>query len=285
MTVDEKRKVTFTVRTDDGVRLLVDGVKVIESWVDRFFWASTLTTTVTLDAGVHQVEMQYYVKTGNASAWYSYTLGDVIPPSRSIGVVVSDGVAIRNGEQAVIDRLVAQGHTVTVYDDTTITAAQANTHDALWISGTVVASELGSRLNPATVAIVSADVQADARLRMTAGGAGNQGTVTQTTLDFIDAAHPLSAGRTGTLSVLSAAGSLGFGLVNTAPGGATVAAELTPGQPALFSYLAGATLADGSAAAGCRIGVPFESSTTTSLTADGTAVLDAAITFAAGPSC
>jgi hypothetical protein len=148
-----------------------------------------------------------------------------------------------------------------------------------------VASELSSRLNPATVAIVSADVQAFARLRMTAGGSGNQGTVSQTLLNVTDPAHPLAAGRSGTVAVLTAAGSLGYGLVNTGAGGATVAAEVAPGQASLFSYMAGATLADGSAAAGCRIGVPFDASTTTSLTADGAAMLDAAITLAAGPSC
>jgi len=55
---------TFTVAADDGVRLYVDGVLVIDAWIDQ--GATTRTATRTLTAGQHEVRVEYYEHTGDA---------------------------------------------------------------------------------------------------------------------------------------------------------------------------------------------------------------------------
>lgn len=63
---------TFQARSDDGIVVWVDGVKVIDAYVDQS--ADTLHQKVVyLAAGVHTVWVQYYERTGGASlnvSWY-----------------------------------------------------------------------------------------------------------------------------------------------------------------------------------------------------------------------
>jgi len=62
----------FTTRTDDGVRLWVDNMLVIDNWHDQP--AATRTVNVPLMAGYHNVIMEYFDLTGTASARMSYEL-------------------------------------------------------------------------------------------------------------------------------------------------------------------------------------------------------------------
>jgi len=56
----------FTVTADDGVRLSVDGVRVVDAWIDQ--GATTYTATVALDGGPHAVVLDYYENTWDAVA-------------------------------------------------------------------------------------------------------------------------------------------------------------------------------------------------------------------------
>jgi hypothetical protein len=47
----------FTIASDDGFRLYVDGVSVIEKWFDQ---VATYTVDVALAAGFHTLELEYY---------------------------------------------------------------------------------------------------------------------------------------------------------------------------------------------------------------------------------
>jgi hypothetical protein len=56
---------TFTVRGDDGVRLFLNGAKVIDGWRDQ--GATPYSYTTTLAAGaLYDIELQYYEHEGNA---------------------------------------------------------------------------------------------------------------------------------------------------------------------------------------------------------------------------
>jgi hypothetical protein len=56
---------TFTVRGDDGVRLLLNGTKVIDGWRDQ--GATPYSYTTTLTAGtLYDIELHYYEHEGNA---------------------------------------------------------------------------------------------------------------------------------------------------------------------------------------------------------------------------
>ena len=61
----------FAVTADDGVRLYVDGVRVIDKWIDQ--GPTTYRTTVPLDGGLHKIVMEYYENGGGATARLSYT--------------------------------------------------------------------------------------------------------------------------------------------------------------------------------------------------------------------
>jgi glucose/arabinose dehydrogenase/PKD repeat protein len=60
----------FTATADDGVRLYVDGVRVIDRWIDE--GTTTYRTTLPLDGGPHRVVMAYYENGGGAVAKLDY---------------------------------------------------------------------------------------------------------------------------------------------------------------------------------------------------------------------
>ena len=62
---------TFTVGSDDGVRLWIDGSLSIDQWIERSY--STDSTDVMLVAGNHQLRLDWYENTGNARVSFSYT--------------------------------------------------------------------------------------------------------------------------------------------------------------------------------------------------------------------
>jgi Protein of unknown function (DUF1800)/PA14 domain/Bacterial TSP3 repeat len=78
-------KYFFVANTDDGVKVWVNDVLVIDSWVSKT--ASDLTGSITLQAGVrYNIKMEYFQLTGSAVAhlsWYSASQPkQVIPASR-----------------------------------------------------------------------------------------------------------------------------------------------------------------------------------------------------------
>ena len=69
---------TFTARADDGVRVFLDGVAIIDQWHDQP--ATTYTATRSVTAGDHEVKVEYYERGGDAVIQVSWTgLGDKGP--------------------------------------------------------------------------------------------------------------------------------------------------------------------------------------------------------------
>jgi len=69
----------FTTTTDDGVRLWVDGNLVIDKWFPQT--ATAYSVDVSLAAGNHSIQMEYFEQTLNASALLSYTpINAPVPP-------------------------------------------------------------------------------------------------------------------------------------------------------------------------------------------------------------
>ena len=62
----------FTTSTDDGVRLFIDGVPVIDQWRDQ--GVTSYTESVDLEAGEHEIKMEYYEGAGGAIAKLSWDL-------------------------------------------------------------------------------------------------------------------------------------------------------------------------------------------------------------------
>jgi single-stranded DNA-binding protein len=75
-------KYRFTVQADDGIRLFVDGVLVINQWQDQA--ASTFSVERTLSAGDHALRVEYYENTGGAMARVSWVRVDAPPPPEGV---------------------------------------------------------------------------------------------------------------------------------------------------------------------------------------------------------
>lgn len=65
------RTLTFSLRTDDGARLWVDGVLLLDRWYDQVA-TTTHTTRMALPPGVHTIVLEYYEHGGLASVWLSW---------------------------------------------------------------------------------------------------------------------------------------------------------------------------------------------------------------------
>ena len=60
----------FTARADDGIRVYVDGVLILDKWINQP--ATTYNVTKSLSVGNHDIKVEYYENTGGAVASLSY---------------------------------------------------------------------------------------------------------------------------------------------------------------------------------------------------------------------
>jgi hypothetical protein len=118
-----------------------------------------------------------------------------------------------------------------------------------------------------------------------------------TELDIVNPGHPMAAGLSGTVAVYEDPYGFNFGLIESMGSGVDVIATIpgAPGYATLFVYEKGAMLAEGTPAAGMRIGMflgqnvareEFGGDGTNNrwdrLTADGMALVKAAFDYASG---
>ncbi len=111
----------FTAFTDDGVRLWVNGQRIIDDWVDRKPTASV--GEINLPGGFVEVKMEYYDDVGGATANLTRSLVTAIPAATPVtpapintGTVPGARLNMRQGPAVTFDiiRVLAQGETVTV---------------------------------------------------------------------------------------------------------------------------------------------------------------------------
>jgi glucose/arabinose dehydrogenase len=66
----QARAYTFTIRGDDGIRLWIDGMLILNGWSDHL--PTSFSTSYTMTAGSHTVVVEHYDRTGSARALFSY---------------------------------------------------------------------------------------------------------------------------------------------------------------------------------------------------------------------
>ncbi len=71
----------FNATADDGVRLYVDGVPVIDKWIDE--GPTTYTATLPMDGGPHSIKMEYYEQGAGAIARLTYSQTGDLPASQA----------------------------------------------------------------------------------------------------------------------------------------------------------------------------------------------------------
>jgi endonuclease YncB( thermonuclease family) len=88
---------TFTIQTDDGARLWLDGQVVHEAWKDQ--GAVTYVVTRTLTAGEHEVSLEYYENGGGAVARLNWQAGGgPTPTSTPTGRIEATVTQVANGD-------------------------------------------------------------------------------------------------------------------------------------------------------------------------------------------
>ncbi|MEX0621393.1 MAG: PA14 domain-containing protein [Candidatus Woykebacteria bacterium] len=81
---------TFTLRSDDGSRLYIDGNLLIDAWYNQS-GATTHTATVFLSSGDHDIKIEYYENTFDAKIFYSMSF-DGDPTPTKPGDINGDGL-------------------------------------------------------------------------------------------------------------------------------------------------------------------------------------------------
>jgi hypothetical protein len=199
------------------------------------------------------------------------------PPSGvPVLYVVGNPTVLGAKEITIRDRLALE-YNVTIADDNTVTAADADGKALVVISSSINTGTLNTKLRDVETPVLLYKGDLMDEMGYTASSA-NQGSVTQTNITVTDVLHPLAAQRSGVNTVLNQARVMRWGN----PGAqADIAAQLNVGQPALFSYDEGDLLANGQASPGCRVAFPLENSAFSNINTAGWAFWDRAVDYAA----
>ena len=212
---------------------------------------------------------------------WSFTTAAAPPPPPGTGallVVGGNPATLGTGDTAVRSRLQTLGYTVTVVGDSASTVANATGKRIVVISSTVTSTNVNTKFTASAVPVVTWENALFDDLGMTTAAGAQIGG--QSSLVIVTPSHPLAAGLTGTIAVISPAGTLDQGSPNA---NATIVARL-PGTTtaSIFAYEAAATMPGGAAPAR-RVALFMGDTAAASFTANGTALFDAAIGWAAGP--
>lgn len=198
------------------------------------------------------------------------------PPAPELAMVVGEDAPLAAGDVPIHALADAIGE-VTLVDDADLATTDLSGFDAVLLSSSVNVATVGSRLRSLAVPVVSWE----AFLHKANGLATMAGETAakHKTISIVNAAHPVAAGLSGRAQVTSKVAQLSYARV--APSAEVVAT--VPNRPALatvFAYGSGDVLADGSLAAGCRVGLFPDYVGAKFVSTDGSSIVSAAIEWA-----
>jgi len=190
--------------------------------------------------------------------------------------VVANPSALTASEIKVRNRL-ATSYNVTPVDDNTLTAADATGMALVIVSNSVSDSRVTNKLKGVETSVIWTKASLYDDNGLTAASA-NQGTTSALAMTVTSTPHALSTARTGSQTLLNSSQTMNWADLG---GDAEEVATLPNGQVGIFAYHAGSELADGSTAAGCRIGVPFTNAAFNAINTTGWAFWDYAVAYGA----
>ncbi len=278
---------TFTVNSDDGVRLWVNGRKLVDDWTDHS--PAEHSGAIVLTKGeLYDIQLEYYEDFGTAVVqlfWSGPGFGRRIVPQSNLypyALVLTGEPPATAADAAVRDRLRQDGFAPLLARAATSKASDVNGKALLLLSATLDPATVGARFRTSAVPIVAWESALFDDLGMT-GAIPNTsfGTLAaQTRLRVVRPGHPLAAGLSGPVTVASAPSTFSFGepnaqaiVVARAIGSAT--------HPVLFAYERGKAM-PGLTAPARRVGLFLGDTTAAVLNGSGGKLFDAAVIWAVG---
>jgi glucose/arabinose dehydrogenase len=278
---------TFTTLADDGVRLWINGVQLIDDWTEHLERESSGSIDL-VEGALYDIRLEYFDGQGEALIqlfWSTPGLPrEVIPAQRSYpyALLVAAPGTPNAADNAVLLQLRAAGFIPQVKPDNQLAAFDALGKGLVLVSSSVDPNRVNNKLRPSLVPLVVWEPGVFDDLALTGTQAGSFGTLLgQTRVRIVNPSHPLAAGfPAGGQTATASPSTFSFGLPNA--NAVIVGRSITGARPpVLFGYESGAGLF-GLAAPSRRVGLFLGDGTAAALTPQGRALLDAAIRWAAG---
>jgi hypothetical protein len=170
---------------------------------------------------------------------------------------------------------------VAIKTGSSATTADATGKAVVVISSTATPTSVGTKFRTVTVPVVLWQSGLYANMGMTGSTNKDFGTITkQTQVKITNATHPLAAGLSGNVTVLTVSGTMSWGKpnANAAPI-ATVVTDST--KTLIFGYASGAAMPSLTAPAR-RVGLFMTDTSAASFTSNGVLLFDTAVKWATG---
>lgn len=277
---------TFFTQVNDGVRLWVNGVRIINDWNNH---ATTVERqgTIRLTAGrLYDLRMEVFENRGPAAArllWSAPGLAKQIVPQSQLypfALLAAGSSSLSGADAAIRTRLEDGGYVPVVQAARNTTADDALGNAVVVVSSTVGNDAVGTRLRNSIVPIVTWDTRLFRDLGLTGPTAGTDHGQAQQSRIAIVSPHPLAAGLRGLVTVTTERTALTWGKPTA---GAVIVGRLpaNASRAVIFGYEKGSALA-GLTAPARRVGLFLGDTAATRLTADGWALFDAAVRWVSG---
>lgn len=275
---DQGLAITVTYEVQESSALTPTGSVVVSDGVDSCIGtvAAGQCDMVLTTAGARQLQAQYLGDVsfaGSTSAAVTHTVNSDAPGPIYL-VTNAPGGVLYAGDIAIKARLDATGRTVVIVDDDAVDTTDMTDGSLIALSSGVVFSKVGNQLANIPVPMITWEAYL-----FDDNGLATVGSETPTTFNRIRITrpgHPLAAGKSNSPVVMTTANRLSYATVPTT---ATVVATV-PGfatRATIFAYEIGDTLASGSPAPSCRVGLFPDYAGTNKLSGNGRDLFDAAI--------
>ncbi len=185
------------------------------------------------------------------------------------------------GDAAVKSRLEASGYIVTVVDDGASSTSNAEGKDLVVVSSTCTSTSVNKKFKDVAVPVITweSEIYDDMKMTGTIRSDDYKAVAGQTKVQITDPSHPLAAGLSGIVTVISPE-YVSSGLPsNDCSGVASLSQD--PDMYVIYGYEAGATMV-GMNAPARRVGFFLSDISSSTLTTDGWALFDAAVSWSVG---
>lgn len=184
-------------------------------------------------------------------------------------------------DEPLQDHLEGLGYVITRIVDNVATAADADGYCAVLLSAVSDSSDIESEFYAVDVPVIVWEFALFDNMGFAVSTGEYDLDDGATQIEIVDAAHPLAAGLSGTVTLYEGTGRVNWASAQNA---AVVGVRTDDGTHAsLFAYEEGDTLADGNIAAAKRVGLPFCNAEMGTLQGEALDILAAAVDWATAP--